>query len=318
MAVIATRASAGVPLEQLQPVAGPHRVVAVEELTADGCQQAGAATEDVRVVLGAGSSDDLAVFPALDWVHSGAAGVDAWVAAGAVPAGVRLTSAAGNGGIPLAEHALMQLLQLSRSAWRWAEAQREHRWERFTHGELAGASLGIIGFGHSGSDLAAKALACHMRVSALTRTPREGAVDGVRLLHGREGLRELLTSSDYLVVTCPLTADTRGLVGAEELSWMRPSAQVVVVSRGGVVDEDALVAALRNGSIAGAALDAHPVEPLPPDSPLWDLPGVLITPHNAATTAATAERGRAILLENLRRWVAGEPLHNVVDLARGY
>ncbi|MVA74465.1 D-2-hydroxyacid dehydrogenase [Auraticoccus sp. F435] len=318
MPTVLTKAPADPDVDRLRAVLDGHRVVEVEALTRAACERAGVDPAEVGAVLGASSTDDLSLFPALEWVHSGAAGVDAWVAADAVPAGARLTSAVGNGAVPLAEHALMLMLQLSRSAPRWAQAQREHRWDRFVHGELAGSTLGLVGLGHSGTDLAGKALACHMSVLALTGRPRDTEVPGVTLLHGQDGLRQLLAGSDHVVVTCPLTARTRGLIGAEELSWMRPTAFVVVVSRGGVVDEDALVAALRAGTIAGAGLDAHPVEPLPADSPLWDLPNVVVTPHNAATTPQTAERGRQILLDNARRWAAGLPLRNVVDLDRGY
>ncbi|RCK70193.1 D-2-hydroxyacid dehydrogenase [Desertihabitans brevis] len=315
--LVAVRAPADPGLDRLRAVLG-DRVVEVGEVSPDGCRRAGVDPARVGAVLGASPADRLDVFPALDWVHSPAAGVDAWVRRRTVPDGVRLTSAVGNGAVPLAEHALMLMLQLSRSAFRWAEAQREHRWDRFVHGELAGSTLGLVGLGHSGTDLARKALACHMSVLALTGRPRTSDVPGVTTLHGPDGLRRLLSECDHLVVTCPLTEQTRGMIGAEQLSWMRPSAFVVVISRGGVVDEDALVEALRAGRLAGAGLDAHPVEPLPADSPLWDLPNVVVTPHNAATTEQTAERGRQILLDNAARWVEGRPLRNLVDLDRGY
>lgn len=187
-----------------------------------------------------------------------------------------------------------------------------------THGELAGARLGIIGYGTSGRDLSQKALACHMEVQALRRQG-SGEHDGaVRLLHGDEGLRELLRTSDRVVVTAPLTAETAGMIGAEQIPLMPRGACLVVISRGGIVDESALVEALRSGHLGGAGIDAHAVEPLPADSPMWDAPGAIVTPHNAATTAGTAERGRAIMLENVERWVRGEPLRNVVDRAAGY
>jgi phosphoglycerate dehydrogenase-like enzyme len=207
---------------------------------------------------------------------------------------------------------------LSRDAPRWARAQQRREWDRFTHGELAGATLGIVGYGNSGRELAEKAAACHMRVQALRHTPSGPTDGGVRLLYGPQGLRELLSTSDVVVVTAPLTTRTQGLIGAEELALLGPGGFLVVVSRGGIVDEDALVDALRGGRLAGAGLDAHAHEPLPPESPLWELPNVVITPHNGATTRATAQRGREIALDNVARWARGRPLRNVVDPARGY
>lgn len=315
---ILVRAGSGPDPALVADAAAGRPVVAVERLEPAACRAGGADVEAVEVVLGASPSDDLSFLPALRWVHSGAAGVDGWLAARAVPDGVTLTSAAGNGAVPLAEHALLLMLALSRDARRWFAAQQAHRWDRFVHGELAGATLGIVGYGHSGQDLARKARACHMRVQALRSTP-SGERDGeVRLLYGESGLRELLAGSDFVVVTAPLTPATRGLLGAEQLGWMRPGAFLVVVSRGGIVDEDALVEALRAGRLGGAGLDAHLHEPLPVDSPLWDLPNVLVTPHNGATTRETAQRGVDIALENVRRWVAGRTLLNVVDPERGY
>lgn len=317
--VLLVTAAAGLPREELQRLAPPHRVIEIPTLgEGDIAATLGEDRRHVRAILGASPADALAGFPGLDWVHSSAAGVDGWLRGGAVPPGVTLTSAAGNGAIPLAEHALMLMLLLSREAGRWFEAQRRHEWQRFVHGELAGARLGIIGYGNSGQDLARKALACHMSVQALRRTP-SGDQDGeVRLRYGDDGLRTLLRTSDVVVVTAPKTAETAGMLGAEMLALMPSRAFLITVSRGGIVDEEALVAALREGRLAGAGLDAHAVEPLPADSPLWDLPNVIVTPHNGATTEGTAARGRVIALDNVARWAAGEPLRNVVDPARGY
>jgi phosphoglycerate dehydrogenase-like enzyme len=294
-------------LDAIAEIVGAERVAAPTGLDAERLAEAGIAPRAVRALLGAGPSDDLTALPSLRWVHRGAAGVDGWLEDGTLPDGTVLTSAVGNGAVPLAEHALLLMLMLDRDAPRWFRAQQEHRWDRHVHGELAGSSLGIIGYGHSGRDLARKALACHMSED-----------DGVRVLVGEEGLHELLRGSDVVVVTAPFTPATAGMIGREELAMMRPGAHLVVISRGGIVDEGALIDALRSGRLGGAGLDAHAVEPLPPDSELWDLPGAIITPHNGATTRATASRGREIMLENLRRWRDGQDLVNVVDLVNGY
>lgn len=272
----------------------------------------------ITALVGASPADDLSELPSLRWVHSTAAGVDGWLAPGLLPDHVTLTSAAGNGAIPLAEHALLLMLMISRDAPRWAAAQQRHEWERRVHGELAGARLGIIGYGNSGKDLARKALACHMDVQALRRQG-SGEQDGaVRMLYGDEGLHDLLATSDMIVVTAPLTSQTAGMIGADEIARMRPGAALIVISRGGIVDETALVEALRSGHLGGAGIDAHATEPLPAGSPLWDAPGAIVTPHNAATTPGTADRGRAIMLDNVGRWVRGEQLRNVVDREAGY
>lgn len=315
---IVVKRPASPPLHRLQQVAAGREVVEIEQLTVQSLRESGVDPRRVGAVLGASPGDDLTFLPALEWVHSGTAGVDGWLAAGTVPDGVRLTSAVGNGAIPLAEHALLLMLMLSRDAPRWFRAQGRREWDRYLHGELAGASLGIVGYGNSGADLAGKAAACHMQVRALRRTPGPDADGEVRLLYGREGLGELLRESDFVVVTSPVTAQTRALIGAAELAQMKPTSYLVVVSRGGIVVDDALLIALRDGTIAGAGLDAHGVEPLPADSPFWYLENVIVTPHNGATTAGTGERGRQIALENVARWVSGDALVNVVDAARGY
>lgn len=310
-ALIGVIGSARADLAAVREIAGPGAVVDVD------LDEAGEASR-VAALVGASPGVDLSIFPSLRWVHSTAAGVDGWLTSGSLPEHVTLTSAAGNGAIPLAEHALMLMLMLSRDAPRWARAQQRHEWERRTHGELAGARLGIIGYGNSGQDLARKALACHMEVRALRRQGSAAQDEGVEVLGGDEGLRELLRTSDMVVVTAPLTQLTAGMIGTEEIALMPRGASLIIISRGGIVDEAALVDALHSGQLGGAGIDAHAEEPLPASSPLWDAPGAIVTPHNAATTPGTAERGRAIMLENVRRWVRGEQLRNVVDRAAGY
>ncbi|MFI7453807.1 D-2-hydroxyacid dehydrogenase [Nonomuraea sp. NPDC049714] len=253
----------------------------------------------------------------LRWVHSPAAGVDAVLSDGLLASDVTLTSSAGNGAIPLAEHAMMLLLMLSRDAPRWLRAQAERRWDRHVHGELAGRTVGLYGLGNAGLDLAAKAKAFHMRVLGMRR--RSGTpAPGVDELLGQDEFPRFLAESDFVVVTAPLTAATAGQFGREAFAAMKRTACFVCVSRGGIADDEALLDALRRGEIAGAGLDAHSVEPLPQDSPFWSLPNIIVTPHNGATTQETTRRGFDILLDNVARFTRGEPLRNVVDKTAGY
>lgn len=268
-------------------------------------------------VVGSVPGEMVADAARLRWLHSPAAGVDRELTPEVRDSDVVLTSSAGNGGTPLAEHAMMLMLMLNRSAPRWFVAQQNRVWDRYEHGELNGLTVGIVGLGNAGSDLAAKAKAFHMRVLGLRRRTQL-PTPGVDRLFAHGDLHEFLGESDFVVVTSPRTNETAGLFDQAAFASMKSSAYFICISRGGIADDDALLEALRQGEIAGAGLDAHGIEPLPPESPFWDMPQVIITPHNGATTAATARRGRDIVAENLYRFVKGQPLLNVVDKQAGY
>ena len=137
-------------------------------------------------------------------------------------------------------------------------------------------------------------------------------------MFGHDNLHEMLARSDYVVVTTPITDQTRGMIGEAEFRAMKPGAYFIVTSRGGVADEESLLRALEQGWIAGAGLDAHEVEPVPPDSPFWSTPGVFISPHCSSTGTAQAARGAEIFIDNLQRYVARKPMRNIVDLNLGY
>lgn len=256
--------------------------------------------------------------PSLRWHHLWTAGADADLHTDEYSGGqVELTTSAGNGGIALAEHALMLMLMLDRDAPRWARAQNERSWDRYVHNELAGQTVGIIGMGAAGTDLARKCKAFHMQVIGLRNRP-ELRVDAVRTMYGPDHIHTFASGCDYLVVAAPLTQRTRGIVDANVFGVMKETASIINISRGEIVDEDALRDALRSGRIASAGLDAHAIEPLPPTSHWWSEARVIITPHNGATTAATSRRGLDIFLDNLQRYAAGRPLNNLVDTALGY
>lgn len=251
----------------------------------------------------------------LRWLHSWAAGPNVYPDLIEHP--VVMTSSKGNGAIPLAEQAILLMLMLNRNAMHWVEAQRERAWRRITHGELAGLTCGIVGLGNSGADLVHKARAFHMRVLGMRRDVSI-PVEGVDKLYGPGQLLQMLPECDFVVMTAPLTPQTTGMFGAAEFRAMKGTAFYVCISRGAIAQDPALQQALEQGWIAGAGLDAHSVEPLPPDSPFWTLPNTIITPHNGATTVQTRRRGVAIFADNLRRFLAGEPLVNLVDKPAGY
>ena len=269
---------------------------------------------EMEAVVGHVSPDVLAKAPKLRWVHSPSAGVDSDLTPEMRSSPVVLTSSAGNGGIPLAEHSMLLMLMLSRDVPRWMRAQAEHRWDHYRHAELAGRTVGIYGLGNSGIDLAQKAKAFHMRTLGVRRRPDQPSPYVDELCD----LDRLLTESDFVVVTVPRTPATAGVFDRDAFARMKPSAYFICISRGGIADDDALLDALRTGQIAGAGLDAHGVEPLPPESPFWSLPNVVVTPHNGATSDGNLRRSREIVADNIRRFVAGDPLHNVVDKIHGY
>ena len=269
---------------------------------------------EMEAVIGRVPAAVLAKAPRLRWVHSPSAGVDADLSPEMLASPVVLTSSAGNGGISLAEHSLLLMLMLNRDVPRWMRAQADRRWDHFVHSELAGLTVGIYGLGNSGLDLALKAKAFHMRVLGVRRRPELPSPYVDELCD----LDRLLAESDFVVVTAPRTASTAGVFGREAFARMKSSAYFICISRGGIADDDALLDALRTGQIAGAGLDAHGVEPLPPESAFWSLPNVIVTPHNGATSTGTRRRSQEIVAENIRRFVAGETLHNVVDKSAGY
>lgn len=280
----------------------------------DSLDDASDVFDTVEAVIGHVPPEVLAKAPRLRWVHSPAAGVDSDLTPQMLASPVVLTSSAGNGGISLAEHAMLLMLMLNRDVPRWMQAQAEHRWDHYRHGELAGRTVGIYGLGNSGLDLALKAKAFHLRVLGVRRRPEQPSPNVDVLCD----LDQLLAESDFVVVTAPRTPSTTGVFDRDAFARMKPSAYFVCISRGGIADDEALLAALRSGQIAGAGLDAHGVEPLPPDSPFWSLPNVIVTPHNGATSDGTLRRSQEIVAGNIRRFVTGEPLHNVVDKVAGY
>jgi phosphoglycerate dehydrogenase-like enzyme len=263
----------------------------------------------------------------LRWIHTGSAGVASLLHPELTQHDITLTNSAGIHAEPMAETVIAMMLHFTRGLDHAVRAQSRGDWhtapwEQVGSGirELTGATLGILGFGGIGRAVARRATALGMKVSALRRgstKPGEDAAD-VQMLHGADALDTMLKQSDVIVITVPSTAETRGMIGARELALMRADAVLINVARGDIIDEDALADTLRAGRLRGAGLDVFAHEPLAPASPLWSLDRVLITPHVSATTTRYWERQGELILGNIDRYMAGQPLLNTVDVAAGY
>ncbi|MBX6377624.1 MAG: D-2-hydroxyacid dehydrogenase [Clostridia bacterium] len=266
-------------------------------------------------------TQDLERAARLRWVQVASAGVETWPMAELARRGIVLTNARGMAADTVADHAFLFMLALSRSLPAFLAQQTARRWERSAPvRELAGQTCGIIGFGGIGQAVAKRAIAAGMRVLALRRRPQPQAEQpqaDVEVLP-TEAMDRLLSESDFLVLTCALTPETRHLIDGHALNRVKPGAYLINVARGAVVDTEALVEALRQGRLAGAGLDVFEEEPLPPDHPLWSIPGVLITPHVAGSLRDYDGRAAALFADNLERYLRGAPLLNVVDLRTGY
>ncbi|HXE90628.1 MAG TPA: D-2-hydroxyacid dehydrogenase [Terriglobales bacterium] len=266
----------------------------------------------------------LAAARTLRWVHSPAAAVHQLIFPEMIASAVVLTNAREVHGPVVAEHAIALVLALAKRLPSAMRCQQRHVWgqqemwqERPRPREVQDATLGLIGLGSIGREVAKRARALGMRVVAVREHPQKGS-DGADAVHGPAETDRMLAQADYVVIAAPITSATQFLFDAERLAHMKPDACLINVSRGQLVDEAALADALRRKKIAGAALDVFSVEPLPPESPLWELDNLLITPHTAAVTEKLWERHYALMRENLRRYLAGEALLGMVDKLKGY
>lgn len=258
-----------------------------------------------------GLADVVRASAGLRWVQATAGGAGEQVRAAGLTeaelARVTITSASGVHAGPLAEFAMFGLLAFTRGLPRLLAGTQARRWEHYPVAELAGRTLLVVGLGSVGREVARLATAFGMHVLAINRTGRAG-VAGVEEVRPSRFLADLLPVAHAVVLTLPLTEQTRGLIDAAAISRMRTGAVLVNVGRGGVVHEHALIQALQDGRLAGAALDVFAAEPLPAGSPLWRLPNVLISPHTAALSVHENERIVALFTENLRRYLRGDQM----------
>jgi phosphoglycerate dehydrogenase-like enzyme len=265
--------------------------------------------------------------PRIDWtparrlrlVHFLGAGVDGFFPAHGLDPRVAVANARGIHASAIRDHVLAMILAFERDLPRLFRQQAAGRWEQFPSGSLDGRTVGVLGLGEVGRPIATACHALGMRVLGVRRTPCPPAgVQGVDQVFTPAELARVLESSDYVVVAVPLTPETRGLVDATALARLRPHAVVVHVARGGVVDEAALVTALEEQRIRGAAIDVFTQEPLAPASPLWKAPNVIVSPHVAGWRPDYVARALAVALENVERLEQGLSLRTPVDRAREY
>jgi phosphoglycerate dehydrogenase-like enzyme len=282
-------------------------------------EELGQAEAVLRWVAGRRFSELVEKGPLVRWLHTASAGVD-HVLTPAVRSKQGLTvtdsGAAFSDSIP--EFVIAWMLMVARKLPELVAQQKERKWQWLSQQQLSGRTVGIIGLGPIGLGVAQRAKAWGMDVLGYRRHDKPAQfVDEV--LTGPTGLRRLLTQSDYVVIAASLTEETRSLIGAGELDQMKPAAWIVNIARGGLIDEEALISSLRDNRIGGACLDVFAKEPLPADSPLWDMPNVYIAPHNSSGgTPELRTKQKEVFFDNLRRFLRGEPLEGVVDIERGY
>ena len=285
----------------------------------------------VEVIVGSRPPTDLAGVPSLRWLQTRSAGVNHLAADPPWRHGIVVTNAKGVYAVPIAEYVSGMVLRIHQPAARWAADQAAHAWPDGDPPLISivrGKTAVIAGYGSIGREVARQLAALGLRIIAVKtrpaaradtsfRVPGTGDPDGSipERIVGVEELTTTARAADVLVLTMPLTDATRGIIDAEVLAALPPSAWLINVSRGALVDEPALLESLRAGRLAGAVLDVFGQEPLPSDSPWWDAPNVIVTPHASGVTLRFLDE---LLVENVRRYLTGEPLLNQIDPERGY
>ncbi len=331
-------------LERIRQASPGSRIVMVSrEGLADG------PLDDVEVLLRGWLSTEayeriLARAPRLAWVHSATAGVERVLTPATVARGIVITNARGVFSRPIAEYVMTMILAVSRRLPQLLELQRERTWQPLEGVELRDLTVGIVGLGSIGRAVGDLAAGFGCRVVATRRHAPGGEMPtwpagatanaavpdgeapllrpsrgvGIRTLGGPERLSDLLRDADFVVLAIPLTPETANLINDATLAQFKPGAWLINVARGGLIDERALLRALRDGPLGGAVLDTFREEPLPASSPFYDQPNVIVTPHTSWSSGRVLDSSIELFAENLVRFAAGQPLHNVVDPAVGY
>lgn len=304
-------------IDRIIEAAGPGSTVSIADSDGEALEYAA----DAEVVLGFVTPQLYAAAPKLRWVHAIASGVNRYLYPEFRDGAVQLSSEKGQVGPQLADHAFALLLAITRrvaAAVRLGpEAWEQRRPLRMQQTELTGKVMGIVGYGGTGRAVAQRATGFGMSNLAVDRDALEGD-DHVEAVWAMDRFNELLEASDVVAVCCPLTPETDGLFGREEFARMKLGSMIVNVTRGEIIDADALIEALDAGRLAGAGLDVAPIEPLPAEHPLWQRDDVVMTPHAAGASQLRASRNIDRFCRNLQRLRAGEPLEGVIDKQAGY
>ncbi len=280
---------------------------------------------DAEIAIGSTlPPNELASASQLKWVHSPAAAVHQFLVPEFVASPITLTNGRGTFAAPVAEHVLGLIFALSRQIPACVRYQAQSTWgqqllwdARPQPREVTGSTLGLVGLGAIGAEVVQRAKALGMNVVAVREHPEKPA-DGLNAVYATRDIAQLLAQSDFVVLAAPITPNSRHVINAERLAQMKPDAYLINVGRGALIDEAALAKALQTKQIAGAALDVFEEEPLPETSPLWALENLLITPHCAGFIQNLWQRHVELITENLRRYIAREPLLGLVDKTRGY
>mmetsp|Transcript_5224 Transcript_5224/g.11550 ORF Transcript_5224/g.11550 Transcript_5224/m.11550 type:complete len:398 (-) Transcript_5224:1034-2227(-) len=258
-------------------------------------------------------------FPSVEWVHTRSAGIDFIASEGLAKSTVTLTNAKGMFSSTLAEYCMMACSYFAKDLPRLMQQKRNLHWEQYPVLELRGATLGVVGYGDIGRASAKLAKAYGMKVIGVKRNPVSFRDEYCDVMYGTDKLNTLMEDSDYVLISTPLTEQTRNMISKEVLSNCKPSTVIINVGRGPIIDEEALIEALQNRAIKGAGLDVMTVEPLPKSSPLWKLDNVLLSPHNMDMTLTfMRESTEFFVKENLPRWLRGMEVLNQVDKVAGY
>ncbi|MEQ1956130.1 D-2-hydroxyacid dehydrogenase [Mesorhizobium sp. CN2-181] len=302
--------------KRLEDAIGPNLMMRVDP--ADEAASA-EALRKAKVAILSGDLDERHLgAPNLRWIHCDHSGLTKSARPEIFRRGLLVTGSAGRSAPALAEHVMMFALLLGSRYPDFYESQKRHEWRRTPDmaglRALCGRTIGILGMGKTGMELAKRAKAFEMRVLGYRRRdlPVPPGVDRMYSTDKGEGINDILKQADILALVLNLSNDTYHLIGRDEIALMKSSAIIINLARGQVVDQDALVDALRSNRLAGAGLDVTTPEPLPRDHPLWDVPNLLITPHFTAAVPDRSERSLAIITENLRRYKAGETLLNLL------
>ena len=300
-----------------------EQVVWIEETACDDTvvypteEELAAEVADAEVFFGFHSPEIFAGADQLKWIQTTSAGLDKILTPELTSMGLQITNASGLHAPPVVETAWGLTLAVSRCLKHFQQCQNEHVWDPFVPFDLNGRTAGVIGLGGIGRRYAKIAAAFGMQVIAvdLHSPPKP---DEVQELWGLDRLNDLCAEADVVLIACPATQETQGLIGPEQLAVMKSTAILVNIARGGIVDEPALIECLNEGRITGAGLDVTEIEPLPPNDPLWDTPRLVLTPHIAGWSNDRSRNVVKFFCENLRRYKAGEPLKNLVNQSRGY